>query len=158
MAAGPDAMKRSTAMSIAPYVDVRVTQRFNTSVERVFNAWLDPETAGLWLFATALRPMSSVTIDARAGGWFRFAERLHGGGAVKSGQYLEIVRPRRLVFTLADTGRLRDVSRVSVEIVPLKTGCELTLVHENVLPDDADRTGGRWDGMLYGLAAMLGRG
>jgi hypothetical protein len=46
---------------------------------------------------------------------------------------------------------------VSVEIVPLEEGCELTLVHESVLPDNAARTEGRWAGMLYGLATMLGR-
>ena len=41
------------------------------------------------------------------------------------------------------------------EIVPVGTGCELTLVHESVLPEQASRTEGRWAGMLYGLDTIL---
>jgi len=72
-----------------------------------------------------------------------------------SSKYIEIVRPRRLVFTLSGEKRPQDMTRVSVEIVPLEEGCELTLVHESVLPDSANRTEGRWTGMLYGLATII---
>jgi len=143
-------------MDTAPHVEVRVRQCFNAPAERVFNAWVDPATAGKWLFATALRPMSSVAIDARAGGSFRLAERLDGKGAVHTGRYVEIVKPRRLVLAISG-GERSQGTRVSVEFVPLPTGCELTLVQESVLPGDAAHTEGRWSGMLYGLAILLGR-
>jgi len=100
--------------------------------------------------------MASVTIDARAGGAFRLAERLDGKGAVHTGRYVEIVKPRRLVFAISG-GERSQGTRVSVEFVPLPTGCELTLVQESVLPGDAISTEGRWSGMLYGLALLLGR-
>ncbi len=144
-------------MDTAPHVEVRVTQRFSASAERVFNAWVDPGIAGKWLFATASRPMSSVTIDARAGGSFRLEDWQDGEDAVQSGKYVEIVSPRRLVFILSAEKRRRSGTCVSVEIVPLETGCELTLVHENVPPGHANGTEGRWAGMLYGLAALLGQ-
>lgn len=144
-------------MDTSPHVEVRVGQRFSAPAERVFDAWIDPATAGKWLFATAWRPLASVAIDARAGGSFRFEEREGGEGAVHSGQYIELERPRRLVLALAEERRPRDVTRVSVEIVPLREGCELTLIHASVLPDNAHHTEGRWTGMLYGLAKMLGR-
>ena len=143
-------------MDTAPHVEVRVAERFAASAERVFDAWLDPATAGKWLFATAWRPMASVTIDARAGGAFRLAERLDGKGAVHTGRYVEIVKPRRLVFAISG-GERSQGTRVSVEFVPLPTGCELTLVQESVLPGDAISTEGRWSGMLYALAMLLGR-
>ena len=47
------------------------------------------------------------------------------------------------------------VTRVTARIVPLKKGCELTLVHESVPPEHASRIEGRWTGMLYGLATVL---
>lgn len=142
-------------MDTTPHVEVRAAQRFSAPPEKVFDAWIDPATAGRWLFATAWRPMSKATIDARAGGAFRFEERPGGKGAVQAGRYLEVDRPGRLVLTLLGGESGQDAARVSVTIIPLEAGCELTLVHEGVLPRDAARVEGRWIGMLYGLAAML---
>lgn len=142
-------------MDTAPHVEVRVRQRFSVPAERVFNAWVDPATAGKWLFATAWRPMSRVKINARAGGSFRFEDGRNGENVVQTGKYVEIERPRRLVFTLSGGTRRRSSTCVSVEIVPLEKGCELTLTHEGVPQNDASRTEGRWTGILYGLGVTL---
>jgi uncharacterized protein YndB with AHSA1/START domain len=137
-------------------VRLRVLQRFDAPPERVFDAWLDPAIAGGWLFATATHPVTRVEIDARVGGSFRFLDRRGRGETEYAGEYVEIVRPRRLVFTLSLENDPRAVTRVTADIVPLKSGCELRLVHEDVPPDHASRTEGRWEGMLYGLGTRLG--
>jgi len=142
-------------MDITPFVEVRVRQRFSAPADRVFNAWINPAIAGRWLFATASRPAASVKIDARVGGSFCFVERSGGVDIEHAGEYIEIARPRRLVFKLSEQERPRDLSRVAVDIVPVATGCELALVHESVLPDQASRIEGRWAGMLYGLGTLL---
>ena len=134
---------------------VRITRRFRASRERVFDAWLDPAIAGQWLFATALRPMARVTLDARVGGSFCFMYRDNGQDIARTGNYLEIVRPRRLCFTLASENRKRAMTRVTVEITRLPTGCELGVTHEDVPPDCAVQTKNRWEGMLYGLGETL---
>jgi uncharacterized protein YndB with AHSA1/START domain len=72
-----------------------------------------------------------------------------------TGEYIEIVPHQRLIFTLSMEKHPHVVTRVVVEIAPLKKGCELTLTHENVPPDDARHTEGRWTGILYGLGATL---
>lgn len=138
-----------------PRVEVRVTQRYGAPAERVFDAWIDPAIAGQWLFATASRPAERVTIDARAGGSFRITERSRGIDVVHAGEYVEITRPRRITFTLASRKGARDSSCVRVAIAPLDRGCELVLVQEKVLPDEASRLEGRWSGMLYGLGTLL---
>ena len=139
----------------APPAAIRVARRFSAPPERVFHAWLEPELAGRWLFATASQPMTDVDIDPRVGGSFRFAERRDGGRTEHTGEYVEIVPHRRLVFTLARADRPRVVTRVTAEISPLKTGCELALTHENVPPDRAGETEARWTGVLYGLDETL---
>ena len=135
--------------------DVRVARRFGASPERVFAAWLDARSAGGWLFATASRPVDEVAIDPRVGGEFRFVERRRGTIAVRVGRYLEIVPPRRLVFTLACEPCTDEVSRVAIDIVPCAEGCELVLGHSDVPPAERERTEGRWTGILYGLAETL---
>ena len=173
--------KRPPRLPARRYAAVRVNERFRASPERVFDSWLNAEIAGRWLFATASRPMTSVTIDARAGGAFRFVDRNDGARIEHTGVYLEIIRPWRLAFTLSTDDGPLAMTRVVAEIVPLTgrkgaagrgigararppartpgspSGCELVLAHEDVPGQLADRIEARWSGMLYGLGLMLNR-
>jgi uncharacterized protein YndB with AHSA1/START domain len=143
--------RRSTPQRAA----ICVTCRYDAPSARVFDAWLDPEVAGRWFFATASRPMAHVEIDARVDGAFCFVDRRDDEIARYTGEYVEIVPHRRLVFKLSLENRPHVVTRVTVEIVPLKNGCELTLTHENVPLDHAEHIEGRWTGILYGLGVTL---
>jgi uncharacterized protein YndB with AHSA1/START domain len=134
---------------------VRVTRRFDASAERVFDAWLDPKTAGRWLFATATGQMVRVEIDARIGGQFIIVDRRDGEDVEHRGEYLDIDRPRRLVFTFGVPKYSSETTRVCIDIVPRETGCELTLTHEGVLPEYAERTKAGWTEILGRLAANL---
>ncbi len=134
---------------------LRATGRFRDSAQRVFDAWLDPDVAGQWLFATALRPMTHVAIDARVGGTFCFADRRNGERIEFTGEYIEIVPHRRLVFNLVAANDPRVVTRVTVEIAARTKGCEVAVEQEEVPPDDANYSKERWIGILYGLAVAL---
>jgi uncharacterized protein YndB with AHSA1/START domain len=65
------------------------------------------------------------------------------------GEYLEIVRPRRLVFTFAVPKYSPQATRVSIDIVAAGSGCDLTLTHEGVLPEWESPTQQGW-GMILG--------
>ena len=99
--------------------------------------------------------MAHVEIDARVEGSFCFVDRRDGEVSEYTGTYIEIVTHRRLVFTLSVERHPDIVTRVMVEIAPLKKGCELTLTHENVPQDHANHIEGRWTGILYGLGVTL---
>jgi uncharacterized protein YndB with AHSA1/START domain len=125
---------------------VAVIRRFNAAPERVFDAWLDPEMLGQWMFGPAVRDEEIVrlTTDARIGGCFSFLVRRNGQEIDHVGTYLELKRPNRLVFTwgIGEAG----ASRVSIEIVRYDAGCEVKLTHE-LHPDwadYADRTKAAW--------------
>ncbi len=134
---------------------LRITRRFDASPERVFDAWLDPETAGKWLFATPTGHMTSVQIDSRVGGKFLLIRR-DNEDVEHFGEYIEIDRPRRLVFTFRVPKYSAEETRVSIDIVPAGSGCELTLTHEHVLPEWIDRTRQGWTMILDSLASLLG--
>jgi uncharacterized protein YndB with AHSA1/START domain len=134
---------------------VQVTRYFEASPERVFDAWLDPQKAGQWLFATPSGQMVRVEIDARAGGSFLFVDRRDGEDVEHTGEYIEIDRPHRLVFTFTVPKYSQESTCVSIDIVPEGTGCRLTLAHENVLADYASRTQAGWTGILDKLAAAI---
>jgi uncharacterized protein YndB with AHSA1/START domain len=141
--------------SLRAPVAIHVTARFEASPERVFDAWLDPDLAGRWLFATATRPLAHVEIDARVAGGFRLVERRERGDVEHRGEYVEIAPCRRLVFALALPDRRRTATRVSVDVEAQGTGSNLALTHENVPLALAYDMEARWTGMLYGLGVTL---
>ena len=140
-------------------IQVRVTRRFDATPDRVFDAWLNPEVIGAWMFGPAVREEEVVRItnDPRIGGSFSLVVRRQGEEINHVGEYLEIQRPSRLVFTwgIDEAGE----SRVVIDIIAQDAGCELTLTHE--LPADwsdyADRTKAAWSKMLELLANQLER-
>ena len=148
--------KKKATVPSGERVTVRVSRRFDAAPERVFDAWLDPQSAGKWLFATPEGEMVRVEIDARVGGRFNFTERRNGEDIEHSGEYFEIDRPRRLVFNFRVPKFSAEATLIRIDIVPGGFGCELTLVHEGVLPEYAGRTETGWQGILAGLEKSLG--
>jgi len=137
---------------------VRVTRRFDASPERVFDAWLDPAKARRFLFATPDGEMVKAEIDARVGGKFTFTDRRPEHGEIEHvGEYLEIDRPRRLVFSFAVPAYEPTFTKVAIDIAPAGAGCELTLTHEGVLPDYQAQTQQGWGMILDGLAKVVVR-
>ena len=147
----------------------RVTRQLGASSDRVFDAWLDPEKVRVWWRATAAaagrgatETIENVTIDARVGGRFSILVRRNGRLIDHTGIYLEVDRPRRLVFTWAaleeaQSGDASQSSRVVIEIVPIATGCAVTLTHE-MHPewrDFVDRGAKAWSLMLEAIDETL---
>ena len=84
---------------MAETATVVVERRIAASPERVFDAWLDPDSAGQWLFATPDGDDGAGRDRRRASA---AASRSSSGAATDlaehHGEYVEIDRPRRLAF------------------------------------------------------------
>ena len=138
---------------------VCVTHRYDELPEVVFDAWLDPRLACRWMFSTPDGTNVRCDIDARVGGWFIITDSRPDGDVEHAGQYLEIDRPRRLVFSFNLPAVSGDFDRVCVDIHPAYGGCELVLTHE-LKPRWAGykaRTEAGWSRMLDQLARVIGR-
>ena len=99
----------------------------------------------------------SLRTDARVGGSFSFVVRRNGQQLDHVGEYLELDRPRRLVFTWGVQQDGGATSKVVVEIAAVEGGCELTLTHE-MEPRWASFTASAeasWTKMLNAIEAAL---
>jgi uncharacterized protein YndB with AHSA1/START domain len=146
-----------TTPSGAPVV-VRVTHRFRASAERVFDAWLDPRLASRFLFTTPDSEVVRCDLDARVGGRWTIVDRRADMDAEHRGEYLEIDRPHRLVFSFEVPQFAAWSDRVEIDVVPLESGCELTLTH-TMVPEAvawSDKAVEGWTGILALLASALG--
>jgi uncharacterized protein YndB with AHSA1/START domain len=133
-----------------------VKRRFAAAPDRVFDAWLDRDVATRFLFATPGGVMERVEIDPRVGGRFLIDERRGTDVARHFGEFVEIDRPRRLVFRLA-TGEEQAPSLVRIAIEPAPDGCELTLTHtiDREWASYEERVRAGWTKMLDGLANIV---
>lgn len=136
---------------------VTVQRAFDAPPERAFDAWLDPAAVAEWMFPAETDEVEAVHLEPRVGGVFSFEVRRDDDVVGHVGRYLEIDRPRRLAFTwgIADD---EGEDRVTVDVRPTSSGCDVTLTHE-LHPDwadFADRTADAWAAMLDSLADHLG--
>jgi uncharacterized protein YndB with AHSA1/START domain len=136
---------------------IQVDHRYDAPPERVFDAWLDPASACRFLFRTAEGELVRCEIDARAAGGFTIVERRAGGEASHYGKYLEIEPPHRLVFEFSVDPAAKGTP-VTIDIVPMDGGAQLTLTHEMApeWADHADRTREGWAMLLANLERVLG--
>jgi uncharacterized protein YndB with AHSA1/START domain len=107
-----------------------------------------------WLFVSAANLIMRVSAERRVGGRFSILERNGDEEIDHFGQYLEIERPRRLVFTLRVPRRFPGETRISIDIAPAPGGSEMRFTQEGVEPEV---TAGNWGEMFNALGALLSR-
>ena len=132
-----------------------IVRQFKASAERVFDAWLDPDGVGNWLFASADGVMQRVELDPREGGKFVISDQRGDELAEHFGTFLEIERPSRLVFSYnMDPAEPQTV--VTIEIETLDEGCRLTLSHDMdpKWGDISEQVNEGWTTILEGLSAV----
>jgi uncharacterized protein YndB with AHSA1/START domain len=113
---------------------------FDAPAQRVFDAWTSPEVLRRWWHAEHHWETTLAEVDLRVGGAVRVVMRdtdkdvEYGGG----GQYLEIDRPRRLVFTWYwDGNDTRQIIEVDFEEADGVTTVRFT--HRDLWDEEAVR-------------------
>ncbi len=144
-------------------IEAKVTHRFKATAERVYDAWLNPAQVRLWMTA-ALKSIGlsgdiqRIEIDAQVGGKFFFSDLRDGTEARHWGTYLELERPRKIVFTWTiDESAEADPSVVTLTIEPEADGCVATIVHEMDAQwiEYISQTEKGWAGMLHEIERLL---
>lgn len=148
-------------------VVVHATHRYCAPAERVFDAWLTPWQASRFLFRSRAGTVMQCELQPEVGGAFSVVERRNASegdesvfNVVHSGRYLEIIRPRRLVFEVSVLAFSEDPTRVTVEVASTTPQTsELVVRHELGSDRHAfaiqDHTRREWDNMLSLLEREL---
>ena len=144
-------------------IEAKVTHRFKSSADRVYDAWLNTEKARHWMEAALMKcglagDVRRIEIDACVGGSFFFSDMRDGAETKHWGTYLELNRPRKIVFTwITDESEEVDPSKVTLTIEPDGQGCIASIVHEMDAKwvDYIPRTETGWGQMLKAIDALL---
>ena len=152
-------IERTPSPTVRP-ASVRVSRQFSAVPERVFDAWLNADEARTFLFACRLGNAVRSEIDPRVGGGFKIVCHQDGEDVEYSGEYLEIDRPNRLVFSLFVEKYAQRDDRVIVELAPVAEQSLLVLTHELSLPNPAERSRIQrgWAIVLDRLGALCAKG
>jgi uncharacterized protein YndB with AHSA1/START domain len=130
---------------------MNIMRRFHAEAERVFNAWINPELACLWLFRSPASAAGDFDFDLRIGGSWKVSDRNDPAKYAAVGRYLAIEPPHRLVFTMAMPQFAADYDHVVVEIMPDDQGCILTLHQEWLAPSSEESFRNGWNAMFDDL-------
>jgi uncharacterized protein YndB with AHSA1/START domain len=135
-------------MNASPHTAAVVVRRtIAASPEDLFDAWLDPEALAIWMRPG---PVSSTVakVEPREGGSYEITMQGQSGPIVHKGVYVQIDRPKRLVFTWASLGTEMRDTLVTVDFVPVNKRTEVIVTHEQ-LPENAKPSHGI--GWTHGL-------
>jgi uncharacterized protein YndB with AHSA1/START domain len=133
-----------------------VRRTIRASADRIFDAWTQPEHLRAWW---GPRPVtcSGAEVDLRVGGRYRIDNAIPDGSTVViEGEFREIDRPRKLVYTWRMGRDAHETSLVTVRFEERGTATEVVIVHERVPNETArDSHDKGWKGCLDGLAAFF---
>ncbi|MEO1226741.1 MAG: SRPBCC domain-containing protein [Pseudomonadota bacterium] len=117
-----------------PQPFVEKTIWLDAAPEDVFDFFVEPKKLLQWMGVEA-------EIEARPGGRFRI---VHSAEFVSTGEYVEVDRPRRLVYTIGWEGDDNVPSAsgtVQVTLTPDQDGTRLALTHHGLLEGSREADG-----------------
>jgi len=122
-------------MTTTTDTSLRLKRKIGADIATVFDAWTEPEQLNQW---SAPEGMAVETeVDLRVGGRYRLRMKSPDGEIFTAvGEYQEIDRPNRLVYTWGweETGNDHYETRVTVDFFDRDGATEVVLTHE-LFPD-----------------------
>src|SRR4029078_1325087 len=137
-----------------PSDNVSLTFTYLASPEIVFDAWINADLIHKWMFVGPTSEIVNVDIDLKVQGKFSILELEKSNNEYIDhyGQYVEINRPHKLVFTLFVPKHFSGESVVTIEISKTESGSELKLLQTGVSKDVTEDS---WRKMLGQLKLTL---
>ena len=137
--------------------ELTMQRTFNTPVEKLFDAWCQPEIIQKW-FAPGAMTVPEASSDIREGGKYRIVmhDSDENSNHIVGGEYKQIIKNKRLEFTWQWEGNPM-VTKVCVTFDALDDGrSELQLTHSEFAEQVAcDKHEMGWGGCLANLTKLM---
>ena len=133
-----------------------VSKTINAPIEKVFDAWLDPEMLSKFILPMPGMSQPEVENEPQQGGSFTIIMQVGEDKIPHTGRYLEISRPDKLVFSWLSPFST-DGSTVTIDFSEMPDGrTNVQLKHIKFIDEEArsDHEGG-WTNILQVLNNIL---
>ena len=131
---------------------INIVRVFDTSPERLWREWTEPERFADWFGgAQSEIPLSSVEMDVRTGGAWRLTMLADRGEILWHGKYREVVEPSRVVFTITDVlPPTADYHLITVDLVDRGDGrTEMRFEQRGPMPEEQVNAAGAGWGKVF---------
>ena len=137
---------------------VRIRRRVRATAEQIFDLWTKPDLMVRWMSPFPGAVDCTASCDPRPGGVFSLVMSSEDSSREVSGTYVEVDRPRKLVFTWIGPLTNNVATLVTVELHPRGDETDLVLTHER-LPTPAIHEGHTkgWGNILDHLADAVSK-
>ncbi len=135
---------------------VNVNKTIHAPIDKVFDAWLNPEILSLFMMPMPGMSASDIENDVREGGDFTIIMHVGNEALPHTGKYVEINRPDKLVFTWV-SHRSVDNSIVTLNFTKIDdNNTNISLSHVKFIDEKArsDHQGG-WGNILDKLDDVI---
>jgi uncharacterized protein YndB with AHSA1/START domain len=146
---------------VADQPGIAITRIFDAPRERVWQEWTEPERFADWFGGpTSAVPLSTVSMDVTPGGSWRLTMFAEPGRREINwkGEYLEVVEPERLVFTVTDRPDEEAEELVIVQLTDLGDGrTEMAFEQRGggLSAEEYERAGKGWSGFFDRIVERL---
>jgi uncharacterized protein YndB with AHSA1/START domain len=137
---------------------VQIRRRVSATAEEIFDLWTRPDLMVRWMSPFPGAVDCKANCDLRPGGAFSLVMLSEESSREVSGTYVEVERPRKLVFTWMGPLTNNATTLVTVELTPRGDETDLVLTHER-LPTSAIIEGHTkgWGHILDHLAEVVSK-
>jgi uncharacterized protein YndB with AHSA1/START domain len=150
-----------TEMTKPTETSLRIERTFDAPTEDVFDAWTSPEVLRRWWRPNPAWATPVAEVDLRVGGRYRISMEDPESGTkhTAGGEYSEVSRPRRLVYSWRweqDNGQLGHASTVTVDFHADGERTNVVLEHSGLESSESrDSHTQGWTGILERLQEHL---
>lgn len=140
-----------------PDLRLEIRRWIDATPEFLFDAWTEPESLMQW-WGPENAECPEAHMDLQPGGLYRIANAFPNGNVVWiNGEFLEIQRPEKLVYTwrVGEAEANSFLEKVTVFFQPVNGGTEIHIIHEGLRNQkilESHQHG--WVGCLDGLQAF----